>query len=416
MKILYVSQYFPPEMGAPSARVYELSKHWVRMGHKVTVLTGYPNHPTGIVPQDYKTLLKYGTIVEKKDGIDVIRTWLYPAPNRLPYERILNYSSFFISACLRGLMLSKFDIIVGTSPQLLCALAGWIISRNMRRPFIFEVRDIWPESLLASGIGRENSQLIRTLKKIAVFLYNRSETIVVVTEAFKSELVRKYNVPESKIEIIENGIETDRFYPMQDVQLIRKKFGFDNKFVVSYIGTIGYAHGLDIVIRAAKILKDKIPDLYFVLLGEGVQKERLKAEVYSEKLDNVFILDQVLRDKIPAFINASDVCLVSLRKSELFKTVIPSKMLEFMACGKPLILAVDGQARRIMESAEAGIYIEPENHDELINAVVKMYNEPYLRRKYGENGRNYILKYFTRQQKANQYLTIITKMFQSFKH
>ncbi len=416
MRILYVSQYFPPEMGAPSARVYELSKHWVRMGHKVTVLTGYPNHPTGIVPQDYKTLLKYGTIVEKKDGIDVIRTWLYPAPNRLPYERILNYSSFFISACLRGLMLSKFDIIVGTSPQLLCALAGWIISRNMRRPFIFEVRDIWPESLLASGIGRENSQLIRTLKRIAVFLYKRSEKIVVVTEAFKSELVRKYNVPESKIEIIENGIETDIFRPMQDVQLIRKKFGFDNKFVVSYIGTIGYAHGLDIVIRAAKILKDKIPDLYFVLLGEGVQKERLKAEVYSEKLDNVFILDQVLRDKIPAFINASDVCLVSLRKSELFKTVIPSKMLEFMACGKPLILAVDGQARRIMESAEAGIYIEPENHDELINAVVKMYNEPYLRRKYGENGRNYILKYFTRQQKANQYLTIITKMFQSFKH
>lgn len=410
MKILYVSQYFPPEMGAPSARVYELAKNWVRMGHKVQVLTGFPNHPTGVIPPDYKKLFKYGTIVENKDSIDVIRTFLYPAPNRLPYERILNYSSFFISACIRGMMLNKSDIIIGTSPQLLCALAGWIISRIMRRPFIFEVRDIWPESLLASGIGRENSLLIKILKRISAFLYLRSEKIVAVTAAFKSELVKKYHVPEYKIEIIENGIETDIFYPMQDLQSVRKKLGFDNKFVVSYIGTIGYAHGLDIVVKAAKILKEKIPDLCFVLLGEGAQKNQLKAKINDERLTNVLILDQVLRDSIPPFINASDVCFVSLRKAELFKTVIPSKMLEFMACGKPLILAVDGQARKILEDAEAGIYIEPENYEDLVNAVIKMYNDPVLRKTYGEQGRNYILKYFTRQQKALQYINIMNMM------
>lgn len=267
MKILYVSQYFPPEMGAPSARVYELSKNWVRMGHRVQVLTGFPNHPTGKIPAEYKRLFRKGTTVERVDGIDVIRTWLYPAPNRLPKERILNYTSFFVSASLRGLFLHKPDVVIGTSPQLLSDLTGWWLGKVMRRPFIFEIRDIWPESLVASGVGHNNSPMIKALKGLSVFLYEQANKIVVVTEAFKEELMGKYRVPEHKISIVENGIETDEFMPLGNVQEIRKRFGLDHRFVVSYIGTIGYAHGLEVIIKSARIISDKIPQICFVLLG-----------------------------------------------------------------------------------------------------------------------------------------------------
>ncbi|MGQ9702941.1 MAG: glycosyltransferase family 4 protein [bacterium] len=255
-----------------------------------------------------------------------------------------------------------------------------------------------------------NSRMIKALKGLSVFLYEQADKIVVVTEAFKEELMGKYRVPEHKISIVENGIETDEFMPLGNVQEIRKRFGFDHRFVVSYIGTIGYAHGLEVIIKAARIISDNVPEICFVLLGEGANKGKIKELIKEERLNNILVLDQVLRCEIPRFINASDVCLVLLRRAEIFKSVIPSKMLEFMACSRPIILGVDGQARKIMESANAGIYIEPENAQDLANAVIHLYNNPALCSKYDENGRRYIIKNFTRKEKAKAYLNIFNTL------
>src|SRR5580704_534473 len=211
MKILYVSQYFPPEMGAPAARAAELSRHWAATGHDVTVLTGFPNHPTGVIPPEYRDKFRRLVAHEQTNGVNVVRTWLLPFPNRKAHERMLNYSSFCISAASTGLFLSRPDVVIATSPQLLVGLSGWWLARWKRAPFVFEVRDLWPESLAAVGMGNSDSLLHRSLAKIAGFLYQHSDRVVVVTPAFEDYLVKHWRVPREKISVIENGVETQVF-------------------------------------------------------------------------------------------------------------------------------------------------------------------------------------------------------------
>src|SRR5271166_2152124 len=213
MKILYVSQYFPPEMGAPAARAGELSRHWANAGHNVTVLTGFPNHPTGVVAREYRNRFRRLVVREKINDVNVIRSWLFPFPNRKAYERILNYSSFCLSAASTGSFLPRPDLVIATSPQLLVGLSGWWLARWKRVPFVFEVRDLWPESLFAVGIGGNNSMLHKTLAKIAGFLYRRADRVVVVAPAFEDYLVEHWRVPREKISVIENGVETKLFAP-----------------------------------------------------------------------------------------------------------------------------------------------------------------------------------------------------------
>ncbi|MFZ0537441.1 MAG: glycosyltransferase family 4 protein, partial [Candidatus Sulfotelmatobacter sp.] len=350
MKILYISQYFPPEMGAPAARAVELSRHWVATGHDVTVLTGFPNHPTGVVPREYRDKFRRLVVHEQTDGIHVVRSWLLPFPNRKAYERILNYCSFCISAASTGIFLSRPDVVIATSPQLLVGLAGWWVARWKHVPFVFEVRDLWPESLTAVGMGDAGSLLQLCLARIAGFLYQRSDRVVVVTPAFEDYLVEHWRVPREKISVIENGVETQLFAP-DSATAMKRQLGAEGKFVVSYIGTIGMAHGLNAIIESAIQLRHSNPEIVFLILGEGTEKASIVARARDHGLENVRFVDQQPREQIPAYISASDVCLVLLKKADLFKTVIPTKMLEFMACARPVILGVDGQARAILEEA-----------------------------------------------------------------
>ncbi len=410
MHILYVSQYFPPEMGAPAARVYELSRHWVRSGHMVTVLTGFPNHPTGVVPTEYRHKLRRLTVREDVDGINVVRTWLYPAPNRYPPERIANYTSFFVSACVRGIFLERPDIVIATSPQLLVGACGWWLSRLWGSPFVFEVRDLWPESLLASGIGRSESLLIRSLDGIASFLYRRAHCIVVVSEAFKTRLVAERGVPESKIAVIENGVDPEEFRPREDAGEVRRRLGLEGRFVVSYIGTLGYAHRLGSVLEAAARLSALAPDVMFLLVGEGAEKEKLREAAAQRGLTNVKFVDQRPRKEVPVYISASDVCLVLLKDAELFTTVLPSKMFEFMACERPVVLGVNGHAREVLDRAHAGVYVPPEDPDALMQAVLALRRDATLRSRLGQNGRQFVLCHYSRGEKASAYLRALESL------
>ena len=407
MKILYVSQYFPPEMGAPAARAAELSRHWARMGHEVTVLTGFPNHPTGVVPEDWRSRLHGLLYTETVNGVRVVRTWLWPLPNRKAHERIRNYASFCISAAVSGLALPKPDVIIATSPQLLVALSGWWLAWWKRVPFVFEVRDLWPESLAAVGAGSEGTLLHRTLGAIAGFLYRRADRIVVVTPAFKDHLIRYWNVPAAKISVVENGVETDLFRLDPAVMEVRKQLKLEDRFLICYIGTMGNAHGLETVIAAAEELQTALPRALFLLIGEGAEKERIVELAAARKLTNIQFLDQQPRERIPAYISAADLCLVMLKKTELFKTVIPTKLLEYMACERPVIVAVDGQARQIVEEAGAGVFVQPENSQDLVRAILNLAKDPEHRRKMGTNGRQYIVNKLSREKTAWDYIAVL---------
>ena len=421
MKILYVSQYFPPEMGAPAARADELSRHWVRMGHDVTVLTGFPNHPTGVVPSEWRSRFRRVHHTEIVDGVTVARTWLWPLPNRKAHERIRSYASFCISSALRGLTLSTPDVVIGTSPQLLVALSAWWLARWKRVPFVFEVRDLWPESLAAVGAGGEGTLLHRTLGAIAGFLYRRAHRIVVVTPAFKDHLIRHWNVPAEKISIVENGVETDLFRPAS-AAAIQKEFAreevqaevqTDDRFVVCYIGTMGMAHGLETLIAAAEELQTSLPNCLFLLIGEGAEKHRIMELATARGLANIRFLDQQPRQRVPALVSTADACLVMLKKTDLFKTVIPTKMLEYMACERPVIVAVDGQARQIVEEARAGLFVPPEESHALAETVRALALNPEQRRRMGINGRQYILAKLSRKQTALDYITVLEELLGS---
>jgi len=407
LRILYISQYFPPEMGAPSARVSELSRHWVRAGHDVTVLTGFPNHPDGIVRPEYRERFWRGFCREQVDGITVLRTFLLPFPNRKPYERILNYSSFCASSALAASFLNPPDVVVTTSPQLLVGLSGWWVSRLKKVPFVLEVRDLWPESLIGAGIGSETSMMYRSIGKIASFLYRAADSIVVVTPAFREHLIRKWEVPREKISIVQNGVETSLFSPQANARELRRNLGTDFKFVVSYIGTLGLAHGLDLLIAAAENLQRVAPQVQFMLVGEGADRERIVSLARSKKLTNLLFVGQQPRERIPAYISASDACVVMLKPSEIFETVIPTKMLEFMSCGRPVILAVRGESRHLLESSGGGLSIEPDNPEALCAAIVRLHKQPALCEQLGRNGRNHIIRELSRQRTANHYLTVL---------
>jgi len=410
VKILYVSQYFPPEMGAPAARAVELSHHWARMGHEVTVLTGFPNHPTGVVPEKWRGRLHQLRYTESIDGVRVVRTWLWPLPNRKAHERIRNYTSFCVSAAITGSALPKPDVVIATSPQLLCALSGWWIAFWQRVPFVFEVRDLWPESLAAVGAGSEGSLLHRMLGAIAGFLYRRADRIVVVSPAFKDVLIRNWHVPASKISIVENGVETDLFRLDPAATEVRERLKLQDRFLICYIGTMGNAHGLGTLLDAAEKMQTTFPSATFLLIGEGAEKEQMTELAAARGLSNVQFLGQQPREQIPAYVSTADLCLVMLKKTELFKTVIPTKLLEYMACERPVIVAVDGQARQIVEEAGAGIFVEPENSQALAKAILELKSKPDDRRRMGKSGRHYIVNKFSRERTAQDYISVLEEV------
>lgn len=397
-------------MGAPAGRVSELSQHWVKAGHEVTVLTGFPNHPDGVLRPEYRQRFRRLICRENIHGVKVVRSWLLPFPNRKPYERILNYSSFFASASVTGSFLEKPDAVVASSPQLLVGLSGWWVARLNRVPFVLEVRDLWPESLVAVGVGNSDSTLHRVLARIAGFLYREADHIVVVTPAFREYLVRKWQVAEEKISLVTNGVETKAFSPQPADPVLRHELGAEGKFVVSFIGTLGLAHGLDTLIATAERLRATDPDILFLLVGEGADRERILKTATAKGLANVRFVPQQLRERVPAYIAASDVCLVMLKKSPVFQTVIPTKMLEFMSCAKPVILGVDGQARDIIERSNAGIYVEPENPAALCEAVLRLRDQHMTREMLGRNGREYIVRNLSRERTAIEYLDVLSQV------
>jgi glycosyltransferase involved in cell wall biosynthesis len=404
MRVLFLSHYFPPEVNAPASRTYEHCKQWVKDGHEVTVVTCAPNHPRGKVYEGYRNRLFQR---EKNDGIQVIRVWTYVTANEGFLKRTLNYVSFMVSSILIMPWLSKADVVVTTSPQFFNGLAGYFVSRLKRTPWVLEIRDLWPESILVVGAIR-NKIIIRLLEWVELFAYRQADRIVPVTDAFKRYMVGK-GISAEKIEVIKNGVDLSFFKQVAGPNPIAMELGLQGKFVASYFGTHGMAHCLETVLYAARELKEQ-KDIVFLLVGDGAERRRLVAMRDEMALHNVIMLDQQPKEKMPYLWALSDVSLVLLKKSKLFTTVIPSKIFESMAMEKPIILGVEGESAEIIKAADAGFCIEPENKRELAERVLELYKNGDVAVRLGENGRRHVAKHYDRTVLARRYESLLSSL------
>jgi len=362
MRILFLTDNFPPEYNAPATRTYEHCKEWVRLGATVTVITCAPNFPKGQVFEGYRNRWKQAEIV---DGIKVIRVWSYISPNAGTFKRTLDFLSFSFTSFIVGLRI-KCDLIVATSPQFFTTVSGCALGVFKRKKWVMEVRDIWPESIKAVEAVRSN-WIIAQLEKVELFLYRHAYKIIVVTDSFKINLLRRGVNPE-KVFVIKNGVDTSIYKPQLKNPALVKKFALEDKFIVGYVGTHGLAHGLDFILQSIGKLTDS--SFHFLFIGDGAEKNNIVKLSYELKLKNITFIDSVKKSEIQAYLSVLDVALVPLRKSTTFESVIPSKIFESAALNIPILLGVNGETRTIIEFYHAGLYFEPENESDFIEKLL----------------------------------------------
>ena len=401
MHILFLTHYFPPEVNAPASRTYENARRWVRDGHHVTVITCAPNHPKGIIYAGYKNRLWQW---DEKDGIRILRVKTYLSANKGFARRILNYLSYMISATVFCALVSKADRVVSTSPQFFCGLAGLLVSRIHRCPWVLEIRDLWPESIITVG-AIQNRWIIRILEGIESFMYRKADHIVAVTHSFKKHICKR-GIEANKITVITNGADLTLFQPGSKHNNVRDELGLKDEFVVSFIGTHGMAHGLETVLKTAEMLRSR-KDIVFLLVGDGAERDNLLKSKNAMKLNNVIMLQQQPKERMPEFLAASNACMVLLKKSDLFKTVIPSKIFEAMAMERPIILGVDGESRKIIEDSGCGVFIEPENAEQLRDTIEKMSMNNAWTKSLGKAGFHFVRKHFSREYLSKKYVSLL---------
>ena len=365
MRILFLTDNFPPETNAPATRTYEHCLKWVKMGYKVTVITCFPNFPKGKVFEGYTNKLYQK---EDIDGIRVIRVWTYISENNGFVKRIIDYVSFAVTSFLFGLFL-KTDLIIATSPQFFTAISGRMLSVFKRIPWVMEVRDLWPDSIAAVGSMNKSSKPFKILKKIEHYLYLSASKIIVVTDSFKKYLIEKHQINQDKVGVFKNGVLVSNFKKPKpnDVLTLKESLGLKNKIIISYLGTHGLAHGLKFILES--ISKISNPNLHFLFIGDGAEKQNLIK--YSKTLNskNFTFLESVTKSEIPLYIEISDFSLVNLKKSDEFKNVIPSKIFENIAMYKPILLGVEGESKELIDDYEVGVCFEPENKESFLNAL-----------------------------------------------
>ncbi len=371
MHILFLTDNFPPESNAPANRTYEHAVRWVRAGHKVTVVTCFPNFPSGKVFEGYKNRW-YSK--EQMDGIDVVRVKSYMTANERFLRRSLDYISFMITGSVAACFIRKPDVVVATSPQFFCGLAGMIVSALRRKPFVIEIRDIWPASIVALGVMKD-SLVIRILERLEKLLYRRADSIVVVTHLFKDEISPSV-LNLNKISVVLNGVNHDLFSPKPKPQQLIEQHALQGKFIVGYIGTHGLAHDLENVVAAIEQLQDR-EDIAFIFVGVGAMRDTIEELVDEKKLKQVRMIGQRPREQMPDYLALCDLSLIPLRDEPLFATVIPSKLFECMAMGLPVLMAVPkGEATSIVETTQCGETVVPSNPQQMAKSIAELADAP----------------------------------------
>ena len=362
MKLLFLTDNFPPEFNAPATRTYEHCKEWVKAGVEVTVITCAPNFPEGKVFEGYKNKWSQTEMV---DGIKVIRVWTYISANKGFLKRIIDFLSFMIMSFWAGLFI-KTDLIVATSPQFFTAVSGRWLSFWKRKRWVMEVRDIWPESISAVG-AMDRNLIIRFFEFLELQMYKSAWKIITVTDSFKEQLIHERGIDAGKIEVVKNGINTNMFKPIPKNHVLLKELELQDKFIIGYIGTHGMAHKLDFILDCANQIENE--KIHFLFLGTGAEKENLLKQKKNLRLKNVTMLPPVDKKMVKEYISTLDVGLVNLKKSNTFKSVLPSKIFELAGMHKPILLGVEGEARNLVEEYCIGTAYEPENEKDFLEKL-----------------------------------------------
>ncbi len=409
MRILYLSQYFPPEAGATQARALEMARNWVKLGHSVTMLAEIPNHPSGIIPPEYR-----GRLYE--EGIDVIRVWVKASPIKNFRNRMLFYLSFMVTSALAGVLLARghYDLVYATSPPLFVGASGWFLSWFKRIPFIFEVRDLWPESAVQLG-ELNNQSAISLATRLENACYRRARLIVVVTQGILNRLLER-GIDANKLILIPNGANVDLFRYNETARArLRQELGLQDRFIAIYAGIHGIAQGLETVIEAAALLKDD-PSIHFLLVGDGPKKAELLELAQAYQLPNLDLIPEQPRESIVDYLSAADVALIPLRDLALFKGAkgaLPSKIFDAWACELPVIINVEGEAQKVIQQAQAGISIPPANPQMLAEAVRNLSTQKAACREMGRRGRQFTVEHFSRQSQAQSLAQALEGLIQS---
>jgi glycosyltransferase involved in cell wall biosynthesis len=403
-RILLVTHYFPPEAGAPQARLSALAAAWAAGGDQVTVLTGMPNHPTGVLPPEYRRAVLRR---ERRDGYRVVRTWLYATPNEGVARKTLSHLSFMISSVLLGGMAcGRADTVVVSSPTFFSVGSAWLLARLRRARLVVEVRDLWPAIFVELGV-LTNRRVIRLLERLELAAYAAADQVVVVSDGFRADLIGR-GVPADKVHTIRNGVSLSRFRPGPHSPTrdeTRARFGArPGDCLVLYAGTHGISHALPAVADAAARLTGQPVHLAFV--GGGSDKPRLERRVAELGLDNVTLAPAVPADEVPRLLEAADICLVPLRDVPLFATFIPSKMFEYLAAARPVVGSVTGEAAQILREAGA-VVLPPEDSEALAHAIGALAADPARRAAMGRQGRAYVVRFFDRAELAREYRKLL---------
>ena len=403
MRILFFTHYFTPEVNAPATRTHEHCREWAAAGHEVHVVTGMPSHPAGrLFPGYRRRWYQYESI----DGIHVHRVWTYLAANRGVVRRTINYLSFAASGAWRAWRLGPFDVAVGTSPQFFCAVATWLVATLRRQPWVFELRDLWPESIAAVGAMPLRSAPMRWLARLELRLYRDAAAVACLTRSFTRSLAAR-GVDEAKLHYVPNGIVPE-FWGGGDRDRARRELGVAaGDVLLAYVGTTGMAHDLGLTLDVMARLQTRAPHVRLLIVGDGAELDSLRADAAARRLSTVRFTGLVPRQEIPSLLAASDIMLVTLRRSDLFTTVLPSKMFEAMAAARPIVLGVAGEARDTLLAAGAGIAIPPGDAAALADAVCTLAGDPALRTAMGESGAIFVRREFSRRAWAGRYLTLL---------
>jgi len=406
MKILFLTQYCPPEVGAPQNRIFEFAKQLKKIGHEITILTAMPNYPRGEIFDGYKGRIVYK---EELEEIKIIRTWIYATKKTSFVSRIINYLSFTVSSVLLGLHhIGKQDVIITESPPLFLGYSGYIISRLKKAKFVFNVSDLWPESAIKLGVLKSKT-LISLSTWLEEFSYRKAHLVTGQTMGIVNNIVSR-GFERGKVHLITNGVDSELFKKENRSEDIRKEFNISGKFAVCYAGIHGIAQGLETVIKAAYELKD-FSDITFVFIGEGPEKQKLISMSQELSLDNVHFFPMVPKIKMPGIIASMDAAIIPLKKLDLFKGALPSKMFEALSSELPIILSVEGEAEALIKKADGGICVEPENHIEIKEAVLKLYKDPELKQRLGQNGRSYVQENYSRYNITKRFEMLLNEMW-----
>lgn len=399
MKIRFITPYFPPEVGAPQTRIYELAVRLVKLGHEVSVVTTFPNYPTGIVPKEWRGKLWWKG---EQDGIRIWRFWTYAAPNRGFAKRLATHLSFAASSAIGGSILPDCDVLIVESPPLFDGFSAVFLSWARRTPYVFMVSDLWPESAVQMGVLRSPT-VIRAAKWLELFFYRHAKLILGLTQGICDKVVADA-IPANKVQVFRNSVDCDFFHPGVDATAIRRELNIGpNEFVALYAGTLGLAQGLTTVLKAADLVqREGQNSIRFVLVGNGAESDELSEKAKILGLNNLILSRSFPKSRMPELLNAADCVLVPLRDLEIFRGALPTKMFEGMACAKPIVLGIRGEAEKLISSAQAGVCIVPEDAEAIRSAVLSLAAEPQRAKEMGYNGRQLAVSHFSRDVRARE--------------